>query len=275
MVGLIIFGVILLGAGIGLFVARAFALGKVRQLRGATARTAGELREMAAQVAGELGPGSYNEVVEVRGQIACDSPLISELGQQPCVHYRHTITQEYEEVRVTTDDAGNQTQERHRSSESVASMKRSCPFRILDPTGSIDVLPDGADITAEQSVSRYEPETNMMAGGGGMIRFGGFAMQMGSGMMGMGGQRRVLGYRLNEWILPVGRRGFVIGEATDAEGELALRKPSQKGYKFIIASGSKEALLQATEKKGLILLVAAIVCAVAGVALLVSAPFAG
>ena len=280
MVGLIIFGVILLGAGIGLFIARKLALNKVRQLRGATTRSVGELREMAAAVAQELGPGSYNEVVEVRGQFSCESPLTAELSQQPCVHYRYTVTQEYEELRVKTDDEGNQTQERHRSSETMATMKRQCPFMVQDQTGAIDVLPDGADITEEQSLSRYEPETNLMAQGGAAIQFGGFSMQMGSHMMGgmggqMGGQRRVLGYRLNEWILPLGRHGFVIGEATDAEGRLVMRKPSQKGYKFIVASGSKEALVQATEKKGLILLIASIVCAVIGVALLVAAPFAG
>ncbi len=279
MVPLIIIGVIAVGAAIGLFVARNFTLGKVKQLRAATTRTVADLREMAGQVAGELGPGSYNELVEVKGQVTCGQPLTSELAQQPCVHYRYTVTQEYEEIRLETDDEGNESQRRHRSSETMSSMKRSCPFQIQDQTGAINVLPDGADIAEEQVLSRYEPENNLMAQGGAMIQFGGFSMQLGSHMMGghMGGhgQRRVLGYRLNEWVLPVGRPGFVIGEATDSEGQLCVRKPSDKGMKFIIATGSKEALVQATEKKALILLIVSIALGVLGLGLLVSAPFAG
>jgi len=281
MVPLIVIGVLFVGGAAGLFVARSFALGKVKQLRGATMRSVAELREMAAAIASEMGPGSYNELVEVKGQVRCDQPLTSELAQQPCVHYRYTVTQEYEEIRIETDDEGNQEQRRNRSSESMASMKRSCPFQIQDQTGAIDVLPDGADISEEQVLSRYEPENNLMAQGGAMIQFGGFSMQLGSHMMGgqmgghMGGQRRVLGYRLNEWVLPVGRPGFVIGEATDGEGHLCVRKPSQKGMKFIIATGSKEALVQATEKKALILMIVSIVLGLVGIALFVAAPFAG
>jgi hypothetical protein len=267
MVSLVLGGLLLVG-GVGCLFGRRGALAKVQQLRGATPRTPNELIQVSSEVAADIGAGSFAEVVEVRGLIECAAPLTSELAEHPCVHYSGSVVQEYEETRIETDnDTGEQRQATHRGTETMSSSTRSVPFRLSGPGGTIEVLPDGADIETEQVLNRFEPETSMLQGG--MLAFGGFQLSM-TGRPMLGPSRRVLGYRLTESILPVGRQAFVIGEATDSEGRLVLRKPADKASKFIISVGSKEVLIQATEKRAKWLLVGAIACGIAALGALVA-----
>ena len=60
------------------------------------------------------------------------------------------------------------------------------------------------------------------------------------------GDRRTLGYRYTESILPCDREVLVIGTAADDGGNVTLRKPIQSDKKFIISLKSEEALAKST-----------------------------
>lgn len=244
---------------------RASNRNKAQQLKTADHRSIGELQEMSKEIAAELGPGSYNEQVELRGNIECAAPLISELSESPCVHYRMSIERKYEEQYEHYDQQNDRTELRTRKgSESVASNTRSCPFMLRDDTGAVRVLSDGASIDTEQVLSAFEPEGSMI--GGGQLTFGRFSMGIGAGW---GTGRRTLGYELKEWALPVGRNVYVLGEVNDEEGELRVSKPHDRANKFIISPKSKQALIQAAEGAVKGFTVGAVIAFVAGAGLFV------
>lgn len=282
MVALIVLGVIaLIGGGLLLW-GRASSLAKAQQLKTVAQRTVSELKQMAKEVAGELGRGSYNEMVGLRGTAECDNPLKSELSGTPCLYYRMSVTQEYEEEYEEWDEQRKARVRRtRRGSRNLASNTRSCPFMLRDDTGAIEVMPDGADIDAERVLSSFEPEQRLLQPGGMMLSFGSFSFAMGGmghhGMgMGYGGLgSRTLGYRLEEYALPVGRSVYVMGEVSDAEGRLAIQKPSHRSNKFVISTKSKEALVQATQNKALFFLIGAIVSFLAGGGMLVGGIVSG
>lgn len=238
-------GLIVLG-GVGTFIARHFALDKVYDLQTATLRTVAELTSMSKEIAGDIGAGSYNEVVEVAGTLACSRPLMSELGQRPCLHYKYTVTREYEETRRVRDQQGNERTETHRGSDVLNSFEQTVSeFVVRDQTGEITVEPNGADFTTQQTVSRFEPD-GMMS-----VEIGSFRLNLGQISLGHG--RRLLGHRFEEWIVPVDMQGFVVGEANDAGGRMSIKKPTTKGARFIVSSGSKDALVKSTQSTANIL----------------------
>ncbi len=265
---LMIIGVIgLVGGGLLLW-GRKSAQEKVAQLKTATPRTVAELQEMANEIAKDLGPGSYNEFVEVRGTIECSNPLVSELSGTECVYYRMSVDRKYEEEYEEYDEQEERTVIRtRRSTENVANNTRSVPFLVRDDTGALEVLPDAADVDAEKVLDTFEPENQLM-GGGMALTFGNFSMTMGGGR-GWGAGTRTLGYELEEWVLPLGRQVYILGEASDSEGRLAIHKPSDKRKKFIITTRSKQALMQATEKKANLFFYGAIAAFVIGAGLVV------
>ncbi len=71
-------------------------------------------------------------------------------------------------------------------------------------------------------------------------------MSLGNGFGNNFGDRRTIGYRYTESILPCDREVLVIGTAADDGGTVTLRKPVQSDKKFIISLKSEEALAQST-----------------------------
>lgn len=210
---------------------------KALDMQSTETSSAAELASLAAEVAKEIGPGSFTRVAELKGVIECGEPLKAEMSGTPCVYYRSSVTREYEERVEVSDKDGNRHWETRRGSEQVASNERRVGFRLRDETGTVEIDPQGADIDAERSLSRFE------AGGGGALRFGDFVLELGGLAMGLGG-RRTIGYRLEEWIIPLGRRLYVLGEAGDAEGRLLVRKPGAKGGRYIISLKTEEELVK-------------------------------
>ena len=121
--------------------------------------TAAELRSMAQTVAGEIGAGSFNQMVEVKGVIRCEQPLQSELTRAPCVHYQMKVTREYEETHWETDANNNRVRRDRRGSETVAENTRSCTFEVEDSTGRVSVDPTGAKMISERVCDRFERES--------------------------------------------------------------------------------------------------------------------
>lgn len=182
--------------------------------------TASSLKEMADSIAKEIGAGSFTQACEVKGVITCKTPLTSEIQKTPCVYYRTLVTQEYREQYQERDANGNLRIRTRTRTETVSSNTRSVEFFIDDGTGQIAVRPDGAEWDEEKMADNYQP-TGMMAGAFGLV-----------------------GTRYQEWGIPLGRRAYVLGEASDEGGLLHIRKP-KSGRLFISLKSEEELTAQA------------------------------
>ena len=233
-----IFGGILIVIGIILFFVQKNYSTKLQSIRSATSSTVAELQRIASEIAGEIGSGNLREYVKVRGNIRSERPLISELKQEPCVHYTMRVVREYEEQHTTRDSENKTRTETRRGSETVSSNSQSILFTLQDKSGELVVNPDGGNIDTVQVLNEFRQENS----NGSSISFGGFTLALGTGM----GGRRTIGYRYTESILPCDREVLVIGTAADEGGQVTLRKPIQSDKKFIISLKSEEELAQST-----------------------------
>jgi hypothetical protein len=256
-----ILGGVLVAVAVGLFLGASSQRRKVYVMKTTDTSTAADLNALADSVAKEIGAGSFNQVTEVKGTIECDAPLTGELSGVPCVHYAMSVTREWEETAWKTDSQGRRTEETRKGSDTVASNSRSVRFRVKDATGAVDVDPSGAKIDGEKAVSQFQPGEPS----GGSLSYKGFQVNLPS-FIGAGG-RRTLGYRYEETVLPVGAQVYVLGEAVDAGGTLAVKKPAKKDARFLISVRREEELVRKAGSAARGLSIAAAVCTVVGVAL--------
>ena len=256
-----IFGLVFLLLAAGLSIAALFQKKRLDLMTATETATAAELRSLAESVAGEIGRGSFNQLVEVKGQVGGENPLVSELTRTPCVYYSMQVSREYEETYYETDSNRNQVRRQRRARETVAQNTRSCPFEVEDATGRVGVDPTGAKIIAEKLLDRFEPGEPRS----GSVSLGPFSLDLGSLV---GGGRRTIGYRYEESVIPVGKPVYVVGEATDTPtGQIVIRKPTRptKGGGFLVSTKSEEQLTQSAQRTAKWLLVGSAVSAAAGV----------
>lgn len=252
-------GVILLLVGIGLVIWHVLAKKKIGALRVARDMTRAQIDETASLLSGELGGGSFKEFVALRGRPECDSPLISPLGERECLYYEMKIIREYEETYREKDSDGHMRTRTRRSSETMSSESNGVAFAIADSTGSTAVAPDGADFEdLVESVDQFEPGDDGM----GQLSYGGFSLSFGR----LSNNRRTLGFRYKELILPADRELTVIGDASDASGTLRI---ARGGMRFIISPRTKREMLGAAESTAKWTSIASGIASLAGVVLLV------
>src|SRR5215472_7473106 len=151
--------ILLMLAGGGLFYASLNARKKLDAMAGVETSTIAGLQKLHGEVAKEIGPGSFAQVVEIKGMTGCDQPLESEIAKTPCAYYSMRVIREWEE---TYSEYNAQTQRYERKTRSgsdiMAQNIRMVPFWVRDPTGEITVNPAGAEIEGEQVVDRFQPE---------------------------------------------------------------------------------------------------------------------
>lgn len=204
--------------------------------------TCADLAQSCQDVAGEIGPGSFRADAEVKGTIEPAQELRSEIRGEPCIYYHTRVEREYEEDDWETDSEGRRKRVTHRRSEVMSDTERREKFYVRDATGRVLVNPEGAALDPLEIVEEFQP------GGpsedGALLRFGNFSLSLG-GML--GGNRRTLGYRYQEWIVPINRQVYVLGQATDSSGELCIERPTEGDKSFIISLKSEEQLLAAAK----------------------------
>jgi hypothetical protein len=246
-------------AAVVLFLIAQAQAGKARDIASLPTSTVSSLLDLASKVATEIGAGSFAEYAELKGKAAPDSLLKADFSGTDCVWYECVATREYEEDYFETDKDGKRERKTRRGSEEVSRILRDPPFYIEDGTGRLKVEPSGAKLEAEKTYSSFE-----QASGGNRLQVGSFALDLGPFF---GSGRRTLGYRLEERCIPVGRELFLLGEASDSKGSLALRKPSEKGKRFIVSVRSEEQILAGARTGATWLRVIAGVAAAAAVGL--------
>ena len=99
--------------------------------------------------------------------------------------------------------------------------------------------PNGAAIDSIKSVDKFEPAGLDLNA----ISFGRFNVSL--PLLASG--RRTLGYRYQEQIIPLNRKIYVLGEASDSSGELMIQKPKDKKESFIVSLKSEEELVGSVE----------------------------
>ncbi|KAB2880513.1 hypothetical protein F9K33_04875 [bacterium] len=253
----IIIGIALIGLSVLLIFLRRKSQDKLLEIKSTQTSSAKDLTELWQSVKSELGSaGGFKQLTEVKGIVKCAKPLLGELSKQACVCYQMEVLERYEETYYEKDAQGNNQRRTRTGKSSVANNSQSVAFEIEDATGRITVNPNGADIDPVQVVSKYEPSIQ----GRNSISFGSFSFNVGRG----DGDRKILGYEFTEKIIPVDRRIYAIGEASDTSGELMIQKPSEKGKPFIITLKSEEELTKGTESNIKALMIGAMLSLIVG-----------
>lgn len=235
-------GIVLLIVAAVLFFVRRHQQNRALSLKSARKTTAADLQATAQNVASEIGGGDWCDYVKVWGEVVTDTPLHSDLKQQPCVYYSYSVQREYEETVREKDSDGRDTTRTQRGSETLSSHSQSTPFYLQDSSGKVQIDPEGADIETVEVVNEFHPGDPV----GGMLSFGVYRRTLSISFG--NSNRRTLGYRYRECILPVGRSVLVLGKASDHTGEVAIAKPSAANQHFVISLKPDEALTRSAER---------------------------
>lgn len=258
-------GVLLVVAAVLVFV-HVRARKRIGALLSARRATAGELAQIARTVAGEVGGGGFSEMAELVGQVRCDRPLVSPLGERPCLYYTMSVRRQYEEDYEERDSNGNVRRRTRRGSETMSSQSEHAPFELVDETGSVEVRLDGADYDQlVETVDRFEPAAGGMHGG---LVLGRFSMSVPA----LGHGRRTLGYQYEEKVLPLEGPLTIVGQVTDQHGGLAV---ARGGLAFIVSRRSKGEMLGKAKSTATWTSVASGVVALVGAGLLIAGLIAG
>ena len=210
------------------------------KIRSTDTSTVTELKQLQAAIEAEIGGGSFQQVVELKGAIEAKNPLTSELGEEECVYYRTNIEEEYERTYYETDDEGQRVKKTSQETRKLAGNETSIRFQLEDATGKIVVNPNQANIEALQTIDHYEPY-----GGGKKVRYRNFKLDHSPKQS---GDHRILGYRFQEWVLRVGTPIYLLGEVDDREGQLIVENPKETEQPFLITYKTEAELIEG--KKG-------------------------
>jgi hypothetical protein len=251
---MLIGGLIALVAGALLLWGSARAQKRALALRTAPIQTAAALETLRTEMAAEVGAGALRDLVAVEGTVECARPLTAEVSGQPCVYYDAHVEREYEETR----EEGGRTSV-SRGSETVASNTQRVDFELRDATGAVVVVPADANIDARKTVERFEPAETGLFGSIGLV------------ITPPTGMRRTLGYKVVEHALAVGDRLYVLGEARDRDGRVAIVKPQRETY--IISGRTKDELIRSSTGQATWMKVVALAALAGGVALEIAGLF--
>ena len=202
-----------------------------------TAANLAELHKAATEAAGER---VFAEPAEIEGVVAAGPGglLTSELGEIKCVWHQHKVVHKYRE-RYTDSKGHRRTRTRR---ETVAEHTSSDPFYVEDSTGRVLVVAPEKVHKARKVLDRWEkadPRANRT-----QVKIGKFSLSMSSSSRG----DQSLGYQYQEWALKPGDKVYVLGEASDVDGELAIREPRGRG-ELLVSTESEEQLLASTKRR--------------------------
>ena len=227
--------------GIVLWFVRGASLKKLQQIVDTPTSTVKQLEDRLHHSKGREANKTYREHAEIKGKIVCEKPLVGELSKQECVYFDTKVTHEYEEYYEEKDAEGNTTKKSRRKSDVMTKDTRRTPFYLEDETGKILVDSDGANVDALQVVNKMEkhPQNNNLA-------MGNLVLNLTNVVMG-NKMNRTIGYRMQEKILPIDRKIYILGEVRDEDGQLVVKKPTTSGQSFLITTKSEEELVRSKQ----------------------------
>ena len=227
---MLIGGIILLSiAVICYFIARSQAK-KLDAMNSADTFTSRMLADLHEKVVSSLGREALAETCDIEGIIECDAPLKAPLSGTPCVAYTMTVQREYEEKVTDTDSEGRKTTRMQRGSETMETNENKVDFWIRDDTGRVLVHPEQAELDLVQTKEQYQAAAASPKGK--EVDFGPFSFNIPSGS---GTGRQTLGYRATEQVLETGIRVYVLGCASDYNGQPAITVHPKNQGRFMVS----------------------------------------
>jgi hypothetical protein len=238
---LIILGVVCLVLALVLAGVGFLQLGKLKAMEETETYSVKHLRELHAQ-AGE----ALAQPCEVKGTVECDQPFKASLSELMCALYVHKIVRKHEEYYVETDEEGRREGDWREVHQTMPSEEHRQSFWVRDSTGRVLVEPQGAELDLKETLERFEHGTGVQIG-----------------------SSRTLGIMRTEYVLEDGAQCYVLGHATDQQGQLVIgQAPPGKRQNFLISHRTEEQLSWATSMWALVSLVAAVLLGLSGIVLI-------
>jgi E3 Ubiquitin ligase len=192
--------------------------------------TCGELGELSRAAADAVGAGSFSQACEVVGVAAPgDQGVLTapESGREVVWHRSEAIEHYWETERDSDGD-----ERRVERTRVVASHVSQAPFVVRDATGEIVVEVAGADVdNAPVIANTYERDLSKVEIGSGLLANIAEAFLQ---------KDKTIGIERKEWGIAPGQRLYVLAEASDRGGRLAMVKPAEG--KFMISTRTEEEL---------------------------------
>lgn len=245
---IIIIGIVLLVIGAILLWQQKNHHQKAAALEATDTLLVSEILETHQEMRLTAGAGNFRLRTEVKGTIRCGQPLSSPVTNTPCVYFKETLVQEYDEWEP---DREKPSEGRWQSKQhTLSSTERFVPFEVVDSSGAIEVRPEGADWVSLPTASRTEP------------------LQPGMGAIAeQPGRIRHRAIRREERCIPMVANLYVLAEASDSTGTLAMAKPAAD--LFIISAVSEEELIRKFRQTGNYMYYGGIGLLLAGIGVLV------
>ncbi len=115
-------------------------------------------RRLIADIPTSKAEGVFIGLVELKGRAECGRPLTSYLAATSCVHYAWSVEEHWSRtVTETVRDADGKTRTQTRTEsgwKTVAEGGERISFYVVDETGAVRVVPDGAKVEAVEVFSR-------------------------------------------------------------------------------------------------------------------------
>ncbi len=194
--------------------------------------TCGQMRQLADAVSVSAGGGVFRQRCELSGSAkpAYVGTVNAPQTGREALWFRSKVTHEYYDYEYDHDDDYGRKRRRVKKSRVLSDQKSDIPFAVDDGTGQAVVHPEDADIDSPvQVLDQMDPNIEQTG-------------DLWDSIKGkLSGVDETIGYKREEWIIPVDSKLFVQGEVTDEDGHLRLRKP-EKGT-FRVSTRSEEELM--------------------------------
>lgn len=155
--------------------------------------------------------GNFSMITEIVGTITEKEALISPITQTPCIYYETKV------IRLT---------ENPQEKEEVYHKTEHTNFYVRDDSGEIL-------IEAKDLIDSFKPMKKVVKDE--------FVENIkGISIPKLKEDVTLIGYQVEELVIPAGTRVYIHGEATDRNGELMIANSLKKGEKILISNLSKQ-----------------------------------
>ena len=97
--------------------------------------------------------GVFMGLNEVKGEAVRDDPLTSYLAEAPCVYYAYSIAEHWQRTETYTDGEGKTKTRTVSGWTTVDQGEILSPFDLRDETGRLRIVPDRAEVEADEAMS--------------------------------------------------------------------------------------------------------------------------